>query len=559
MLFFSLASLLSGCGGDRASQKRFPSKQDIDRLIQKPAPRFQERKVIEVDHWDLAGPFPNMVGTRTYVDSSGWGRVLKEVADAKPGVLVPTEAMHCVARELGLFYLANRSTPSEDLGDYIMGRCGSPTVGLSWQMVSGDVGGHAEEDVFRRWRGDYEEMLREQGSGNRAIGSFYGKRDGHAVVLVASAARAVHVEDTSPFPDAEGRVWLRGELLVPAESIDALVNQGHYRVAPCSVDASVSLPRFAVACPTSPEDQRAWIELAAFPSGRVLGRTVLQVLAWPNKAPTSQYVNETYTAPRSLAVGEDKTAALLELINQARATAGLAAVSLSTKQSVTATRVAPHFFAALFGDEQETVADTVVLGLQAGWDIEGLVKKGMFTYGLTFQADDLARMIDRVVARPRGRKVLLDPEITQMAIGPLDVADRPVLASVFSGYVLFGQEDNNKNAHLVRERLNKLRAEKNLPPLGVLASVQAKANAAAAQVAKGAKNPSQVFDDLLRESARIIEDGVTGWVFYASSLEDYEFPAKFVELKSGRIAISVAQFRADDEPWGQHVIFVVID
>ena len=68
-------------------------------------------------------------------------------------------------------------------------------------------------------------------------------------------------------------------------------------------------------------------------------------------------------------IGRAISARFVEELNALRARAGLAAVSYAESESATAARVAPHYFGALLGTGPETVADVVMLGLIAGYDV----------------------------------------------------------------------------------------------------------------------------------------------------------------------------------------------
>src|SRR5262249_9711578 len=142
-------------------------------------------------------------------------------------------------------------------------------------------------------------------------------------------------------------------------------------------------------------DSAAWIEVAAFPAGRVLGHVVASVVVFPKGEPVAVYHDAGYVT-RSVPAGADARDQLLRLVNEVRRGAGLPEVTLAPKQSEVAERVAPHSFAALIGTEPELVADQIVLGLRAGWDVDGEVMNGDFTAGVLVNTNDLGRLLDSV-------------------------------------------------------------------------------------------------------------------------------------------------------------------
>ena len=54
--------------------------------------------------------------------------------------------------------------------------------------------------------------------------------------------------------------------------------------------------QFELRCPVHPEDPTAWIEVVAFSAGRILGKTVLRLMAFPAGQPTDGYQRPLYTS-----------------------------------------------------------------------------------------------------------------------------------------------------------------------------------------------------------------------------------------------------------------------
>ena len=123
----ALAAVLMACagapGGSKPSEgpgqpvpsseappkSAFPSPQKLEDLGDAPVPEnVFSLDVRKVDRWRLEGPFPTSVGATPYSEPTAWSALLEEAARGRAGLVVPTEAMYCVARELGRFYLAHR-------------------------------------------------------------------------------------------------------------------------------------------------------------------------------------------------------------------------------------------------------------------------------------------------------------------------------------------------------------------------------------------------------------------------------------------------------------------
>jgi len=98
----------------------FPSAGELENLADRPAPEIlRALDAVEVDAWELAGPFPERLEVVPSSGGSPWDLLLADEARRRPGLLLPTEAMNCVARELGRFFLAHGAKPGKSLLRYI--------------------------------------------------------------------------------------------------------------------------------------------------------------------------------------------------------------------------------------------------------------------------------------------------------------------------------------------------------------------------------------------------------------------------------------------------------
>src|SRR6202008_1325762 len=92
---------------------------------------------------------------------------------------------------------------------------------------------------------------------------------------------------------------------------------------------------------------------------------------------------------------------LLELVNQVRAQASLPAVTLSTSQSATATKLAPPYFEAFSTPAKQQEAEVIVLGLLAGWDVAGeAIHSADFTSAIAGPTRDARQWLSWGVVHP---------------------------------------------------------------------------------------------------------------------------------------------------------------
>jgi hypothetical protein len=372
--------------------------------------------------------------------------------------------------------------------------------------------------------------------------------------MPASRAR---LERTAMVPAPDGTVTIAGELLEPGDHVEALINRGHFGFARCSVDASVPLPRFVVSCAADSSDSVAWLEIAAFPRGRIMGRVVARVLVWPGGAPASMYEQAEYVH-HALPAGPDPRAQLHQLLNEVRGEAGLAPVGLAARESEVATEVAPHYFAALVGSEPELVADQIVLGLRAGWDVDGEISQGDFTYGIVEKSDDLARLLDTVLERPAGRETLLERNAAFVALGPLIAPEQQLVGMVASSYRLMDIGNPVAEAQRVLGRLTKARIDAHMTAPPIAHRLDTHARDAAERVQRGEATPHAALQRMIARAAEWMTGVmVRGWVIETSSIDSLTFPTDMLRDPLSGVSVAVARYRPKGAPWTRLLIFVL--
>lgn len=562
--FVLLLLAVAGCatsGSDGpAPPSQFPTRSKLEQLAAAPPPaKIAADPGLAVDGWQLKGQLPDAIEPMQYSDGSPWQALLAEAAAARPGLVSLPASMHCVAEETGQFFLEKRALPAERLARFIAGRCGAVSAGPRVTYLEGQVpDGTSLERIVEHDRPQIvDDLARVLKSGVLQAGIWIGQRNGRAVVMISVAERRANLDTLALVPAPDGRVVIRGELLESADHVEAVFNRGHFGFGRCSVDATVLLPRFAVTCDVDAADASAWIEVAAFPAGRILGRIVASLVVFPTRAPTSVYHDAGYVT-RSVPAGADARDQLLSLLNEVRHGAGLTEVVLAARQSIVAERVAPHYFGALAGAEPELVADEIVLGLRAGWDVEGDVLNGSFTSGAVVATDDLGQLLDAVLERPSGRATLLDHASRFVAFGPLLALEQKVLAMVATSYTLFEGANHAADAQRVLGRLTKARLDQQMSPPPRAPNLQSHADDAAARVQRGELTPKRALERMLQHSAeRFAGVGFHGWMFEASSIDDIRFPADLLRAPLGGVAIAVTHYRPKNGPWSRLVIFVL--
>lgn len=539
----------------------FPTPEQLEQLGDTPAPDVFSPDVRPVDEWTLAGPFPAQVGAIPRAPGNVWEELLGDVVQSRAGLVVPTEAMTCMAREVGLFYLAQGGLPDDGLRRFMTSRCQASVSQVAFGYLDGPAPDSLpEERIYAGWEQGLRQTLEHSVAGGpRTVGIWFGRSGGHAVAMVATGRRDLHIEPFSPFADAKGRVEIRGEVLVPAVGVSALVNRGAYGVAPCSADTELAPPRFDFVCEVDRRDAWTHVALGVTPPDRLLSRAGLTVLVWPSRRTLDVYRAPRLDAPHPARDLASIPADLVALLNDVRTKAGLAPVALDETQSQVAAELAPHFFSAMFARSPDVHADLVALGMIAGWGVDGIVETGHFAAGWVVRSTDLGRLLAQAIDYPVSREALLAPEIDRIAVGPvLDTTPgAEAVAAVFGTYSLFAAESHDAFAARVYDKLAAERKAKGAGAPARLDELSGLCQEAASSV-QGGMDPQDAMSVLLQRSVQVLRRPASGWMAEVRDLDDLEFPAEYLTDPTFSLAISVSHRRPAGEPWGRYVVMLVV-
>lgn len=566
-LFASMA--LSACSTTQ-SATQFPSNVELQRLAARPAASHpQQGDVADVEEWDLVGPLPDQVGDQVAPTDGPWNGLLGELAKRRPGLLMVSSAANCVARELGVFFAAKRARMAESLQSFIAARCGmtgTPQLSHGYRYQE-TVGEADEQKLFAAWGPVLRDELQKtvgSSTGPQLIGIWFGRRNGIALASWVVVPRQVRVDPMAMVPSGAGQVVVRGEVLNRAERVEALANRGAYGFKRCEVDPKVRMPQFSLCCDVDQSDLSTNIQIAAFEPGRVLGHTILSLVVWPKGEIGNRYrrpsLAEKAAQNNAGAVKSsgDVAADLVVLVDGVRSQAGMKALRFSAPQSQTARRLAPHYFAAMAGLESETVADQVVLGLRAGWEVGAPLRAGQFTYGGVEGSFSAARLLSEVLDVPGGREALLDPEADHLAVGVIGTPAQGFVGALFGTYATFELGDPRSHAEKVRARLDNLRAQKGMARAEMLPHVEADLSAVVRQVSSGEVDADQGLNRALSVAAERTHGEVRAHYVDAFELDQIAIPDEIVSIRSLRVAIAVGQHQPKGDPWRRYIVYFVI-
>jgi hypothetical protein len=129
--------------------------------------------------------------------------------------------MHCLAKQAGLFVLAQGGIPNDELTRFMAARCGVVDAEISLTNVSGKMPSSVTDDqLFSSSRSSAEQMISKYlTSGNLAAGIWAGRDKGNVVIMLPFAPRRVQLDRVPVSPNTGSHVVITGEVLTPAESI----------------------------------------------------------------------------------------------------------------------------------------------------------------------------------------------------------------------------------------------------------------------------------------------------------------------------------------------------
>jgi hypothetical protein len=488
-----------------------------------------------------------------------WDRAVADGIRAAGRSARMTEAMSCVARELGRWVLDHPQAPPAGLRRFIIAACGALAPDVGVKTLGGDVPAEvSEQAIVDRWRGQIgKDLVADLPAAATDAGFAFARKGGRVVAVLSFAQLRAELEPFSLSPGEAGELTLAGTVRDQAEYIGAYVNQGPHGVAPCFVDPTVPRPRFRLTCQVRSEDETAWIELVYAQPRRVLGHTFARVLARRPGARQLRYQPPPARADQTVASPDQFARAAVQALNQVRAAAGLSPVRLHAGESAAATRVARHYFgAALSGGVTEQM-DVIALGLLAGWEVGGMIRDGSFASTLVPQTRDPGRWLDETIELPIGRSTLLAEGIEEVALGPVLLDDPPATGALVVGYRFHRSNDHGADIRrlmmstLVARKHRKLEAPKRLAGMDKVMKAELD------RVNQGRAQPMEALQNVLEAGVSRFGAGMQGYVVEASSLDALQIPDEVLRQPTLHMEIGVTHHKPAGAAWAQLVILVV--
>ncbi len=571
-----------------------------------------------VETWTLHGPFPDTIGYREYAPQNEVEKAFYGALPADKR-LAHSQAMNCAAREIARFGMEQDKIPNASLRRFIFARCGAQSAGntVSYHYVKNgtekDIAGQAKRAVK-----SVEKMLAKTNH-HLDVGMWFGKVDNTVVVGFTEGEKLVDLQPTPMRPGADGQFVLQGRLLLPhMERVGALINQGDYGYANCKSDPSVSLPAFKITCPTVARDAMAYFQVMAATKGSIMAHTVLNQMVWPAgqladvyRSPATRRAlarakahqastQGSLTASNQVGTNADADAAagspttagdqstsdeqktdastpksepepkpladskgavdakeyparFIALLNEVRKEAGIDPLDHAARQSVAIQSVAEQFLAASEGDDV-ALTNKLSLGILAGWDVDGPVIDAEVSSNWA-GSHDPAELLETMLETPGGRRTLMDPSSSQVAVGAVERDD--AISGIVASYAFVPHEHPNRRARRVLDRLSEQRRAYGSNAAREVPELRADARNMSRLVEQGKLGVVEARNRLMDETSRHFHKAVRGYAFVAHSLDDIDFPKAMLQSKNLPVAVVVAPFTKKGFPWTMYAVVVV--
>lgn len=568
-----------GCSSSSSylPQNNWPSKEAAEKLANRPLPQNAaptEERPPTVDQWALVGELPQSFGYTKPIFNTTWETEVESlvVKNAKHRV---SGAEMCVAQQVGAFIAAHGVFPDRPVESFIGARCGTTSYGTRMMSLSYDNG--PEPDAawgthkveISQW---VTENLQKFSSADVGIAAI--NQDGILRFILIVSKRDLDI-DPMPFVQS-GTVVIRGRSNVSNTArVTAAITKGEFGFASCERDSRISYPAFAFTCPVESTDSFAYIDLSVGREGRILGSAAGRVMVAPS-TPPQEYVIAAIRRAVALSLdapenphSELKGVPIVEtsaqpdlyatevvrVVNHVRGQAGMPPLTLAVDQSKFNSKIAPFMFSEEARADVDAENETAMAVL-AGWNVDGFIVQGAFQMAGMGSLDPSA-FVDSVLESSSGRRLLLAPGVSTLALGT--VPDGDGVDVVASSYEFLPQMDFNKRVGEALRDLNRLRAQRNLPPLKESIKLRGIARDTAKRIERNDIDLDAAGKKMAEQYVLKYNKGCRYLRMVVNDFDDMDFAKEILETDKGRISILVAPYRPKGFAWGYYAVVIVVE
>jgi hypothetical protein len=548
-----LVAVCVGCGGGGGLGRPvavFPSKSDIESVMGDEAKPVAQVKTVDVPSWTIQTPVP--APDADYPAETAWDHYFAQRFANKAQL---SAALRCAATETARYFVEAGGYPDDGTRRYLIERCGStlPTAQLGY--LNGDVPDSVSDAALvEQYQKSLDQLLSSGPIEHAAeLGLGAARKNGKVAVVVLSGSPSAELTSFSPLVPGTS-VELSGKVSAGSVFALALVNKGAAGVETCEPDRRSKLPAVAFTCPFDAGDPQARIEISTRKADRVLMNVELSALVRHEEDAGLTYTPSFAGAD---AVAADATAfqtALFAELNDVRSKAGAPPLVLEPKQSEVNERLAPHLYVASTGGDAD-LADRIGLGVLAGWDVGGVIRDGGVYWGSVTSTRSPARFLSYALESPFGRYILLDPQMSRVAVGASALPPAGAMA-LLTTYSLFQGKDHTADENALFEELTKRRlARKHSAPHRTPREVAL--DTALARVATHSETTGDAMQEAMERVVAKEQRSVGAWMVETADLRQIPWTEEILTEEPLEVEIGVTHYKAPGGAWGQYAVLVL--
>jgi hypothetical protein len=533
---------------------RFPSKQDLQGrspIANSESANSGSISTMPTERWEIKSKIPSPGSS--YANESRWDKLL---LDALAGREVnPSPALRCAAEEASRFFVANAAFPDEQLQRYLVARCGSSLVYTSYgTYYAVAMGTPTEERIERELGGGVRKLIDQVlATAPNQVGLGYSEGSGRVAFVLFTGQKSGSLNEIAPLVEAN-RVNVSGVLPNDPAYILGMVTQGAYGFRRCEPDRSVQAPRFKMSCPVHENDSQACIEVAGRRADEVLWNTGLRLLVRRDESAGLVYQPHPETSGSSVGSSGDYTQSVPLVINEIRRKSGRPMLELLPAQSQTNRELTAYLFDASRARDSQHVT-FATLGMLAGWDVPGMIRDGGIYWSVQNQSPNAQTWLDSAIESPFGRWVLLDANMSRLAVGTRPMGKLGMVTLVTT-YALFDSSDHRVDEDAVFKEVSALRRAQGLANPVRVARGSALTNALA-KFANPSKQTQEITGELLQELNLNARHPASVYVVETNSLFHFTAPETLFK-ESLALEVGVTHYKAAGGAWGQYVLYFVL-
>lgn len=523
----------------------FPSEQELDAIARTaPAPAPAGLAPAAATEWTMDGPLPDVFGESAYTGTEPDDAIVRAALHGNQRL---DTGMMCLARQHGRFLIQHEGMPPSDIDAFMRARCGAAVADLAGRhfKMPGAVPPLTEDVAAEQLAALPPDT---------PVGYWIGGDDsGGAAVFLAGLSPAT--VEPMPFQNVQGHIDVEATLAFPISNLTAYASWGDLDARPCEPLPTKSEVQVALRCPVDPSREFSYVEVYAAPPGRLLANRVLGFLASTNAAP------DHYSAPPlelPLTAEQTDSVALVTGINAVRERKGIGPLTLSKAQSEAIAGLVPHQLSA---NTDPQTANTIALGIMAGWQVDGTIQHGQFLIATDSAALSIERSLAGLLLFPAHRRLLLSPDADVVATADHDLLDGAVRATLVSTYKLFEAEDHTEHLTALFDEIDRQRISIEREPVTRIGGPQSMklVSRHTQSLQEGKTDPGQTLDRLLEDLVEQYNRPFAAMLYAPLILDGWrpEFPEDLLAAESPEVVLAIGWFQPEGQAWGQYTVFLI--